>query len=872
MISYGINGNNVPVVLFGTADPDAGVYELNAVTGKEIWRFQTYNPGDGPADVGAGVTVSLPGNNGFADGVAYVPSKNGRLYAIDLTTGAEIWEYAFESFPPVGNGARDTAALDGDNVVFGTTVGTFDVNAVTGKEIWEQPFPTKPNEVLGAPAIAGPPGEQVVYTTNVNGQFQVLSLAKGAVLYTYQTGNYVASSPAVFSNNLLFTAANGFLYDIALGGGNTGSPTTAVTSPAQGSTVANPDTATVAGTLVISGTASDPAGVHAVKVTVQQGGQTGSWWSQVTKSWEGGIVDNGVALVDPGATSTSWTLKVPAPAAGTIMEVRAAAVDTAHLADTSSDESQSSAARVDFTVAPSTSAPTLQLSAARAAPAARLTATGAGYQPGEQVAITLPIPSASSPVTTLTTVTATSSGALPATPIAVPNPIVFGPIAVNAVGQTSGDAGTATLVVSNNWDEWGNTPTKGFFESNDLSATDNVAASGRFYYDQAYNFPTLSPIKSTVAIDNGVAFFGDNAGDFYAINVSTSIPVWEDTSSSNTTTYTPPDRIIDSAGGIDSSAAVDPNLQINGTPEPAVIFGTESDSSGNGSVTAVDEDTGGVLWSRQTSSGVESSPALYDGQVYVATDDGTFYDLNEQTGAVQWQEALTADATTGVPESSPAIDDSTLHPSVVVGDGDDVTAMNLTTGAVLWGAPGTTGGLPGTTGGVVTATPTYFSNNIYVGSQDGSEYAFNGSTGAPLWTYPTGIASGPTPGAGGPILASNVTFGTELAVGSTNGTIYYLSAAVSCSPNPPPCIGLLQNSLVGTAPVVGMSGAVNFAVATMSNGTAIATRITGIDQTWKYYGDGYGIDSAPVVNNGNVYITGLDDNLHVFAVPSKPVY
>ena len=129
---------------------------------------------------------------------------------------------------------------------------------------------------------------------------------------------------------------------------------------------------------------------------------------------------------------------------------------------------------------------------------------------------------------------------------------------------------------------------------------------------------------------------------------------------------------------------VDPNLVINGTPEPAVIFGTESDSSGLGSVTAVNEDTGAVLWSSQTSSGVESSPALDDGQVYVATDDGTFYDLNEQTGTVQGQLALTPDVTTGVPESSPVIDDSTVHPSVVVGDGDDVTAMNLTIGTVLW--------------------------------------------------------------------------------------------------------------------------------------------------------------------------------------------
>ena len=69
-----------------------------------------------------------------------------------------------------------------------------------------------------------------------------------------------------------------------------------------------------------------------------------------------------------------------------------------------------------------------------------------------------------------------------------------------------------------------------------------------------------------------------------------------------------------------------------------------------------------------------------------------------------------------------------------------------------------------------------------------------------------------------------------------------------------------------------MAGAVSFDVATLANGTAIATRITGIDETWKYYGDGYSFDSAPVVNNGNVYLTGLDDNMLVFAVPSRPVY
>ena len=69
-----------------------------------------------------------------------------------------------------------------------------------------------------------------------------------------------------------------------------------------------------------------------------------------------------------------------------------------------------------------------------------------------------------------------------------------------------------------------------------------------------------------------------------------------------------------------------------------------------------------------------------------------------------------------------------------------------------------------------------------------------------------------------------------------------------------------------------MSGAINFSVATLSNGNAIATRITGTDETWRYFTDGSGFVSAPVVNDGNVYVTGLDANLHVFSAPGHAVY
>lgn len=806
-ISYGIDATGEPLVLFGTADPDAGIYALDANTGAEVWRFQTYNPDNGPADVGAGVTVALPGSEaGGADGMAFVASKDGNMYGLDLTTGAQDWVYAYDGgvYPPVGNGSRATAALDGTNLVFGTSTGTFDVNAQTGALIWHYVLPNG-DENLGAPAIAGPAGDEVVFTTNVYGQFQVLSLATGALLYSYQTSNYLASSPAVVDGNVLITAADGFLYDFALGGGNGTTPTTSITSPAANESVANPSP----NDLVITGTASDPGGVQSVAVDVQSGSATGQWWDGNNQTWDGGAVTNQATLSSPGATSTTWSLAVPVPAAGTSLTVWASAANTAGISDTSCDSSQQTGARIAFSVQPSIGASVIQLSQTRVPPGGQVTVTGSGFQAGEQVALTLP----TSVPTTLATAMTDGTGAF-STAATIPVGLPFGPMTLTATGVTSGDISTALLVIANNWDEFGNSMVKHNFEVNDKALNNSVAAGGRFYLNQAYNFPVGSAIRTSVAIDNGYAYFGDDSGNMYSVEVSSGNLAWE---SSN------------SPSGIDSSPAVDSGL---------VIVGTEA-----ATVVALDQATGNQVWSTTVGGSVESSPTVVNGVVYVGADDSCLYALDEQSGSILWKRQLF-----GAVQSSPAY--NSLYKTVVVGDdGGHVTSVRtvavrkLLPGSIVWTV---------VTGGPVVAAPTVYTNNVFVGSEDGNEYALVGKTGAPLWTFPTG----------GPVTANNVTFGTNIGVGSQGGTIYYLSAKY----------GTITNSLPGTVPIVGLAGAVNFAVATLANGSAFATRVTGIDETWKLNTDGYGIDSAPVINDGNVYITGLDENLRVFSIPGRPVY
>ena len=94
-LSYGVDATGRGLLVFGTADPDSSIYAIDAVTGALRWRQQAYQPAGQDWDIGAGVALSAPGVNGLADGAAYVDSKNGIFYAIDLTTGALMWTYNF---------------------------------------------------------------------------------------------------------------------------------------------------------------------------------------------------------------------------------------------------------------------------------------------------------------------------------------------------------------------------------------------------------------------------------------------------------------------------------------------------------------------------------------------------------------------------------------------------------------------------------------------------------------------------------------------------------------------------------------------------------------------------------------------------------
>jgi outer membrane protein assembly factor BamB len=712
--SFAVDAKGEGLVIMGTDNADSSMYAFDANTGVKVWSFQGLNPANG--DVGTGASVTAPGVNGFADGVAYISNNGGYTYALDLTTGALIWKFNWASLTggTLSGPPRGTAAVAGNMVVVPGPTGVVGLNATTGAQVWSW---TGPQPSDSAAAVTGPPGQQVVAVTDLSGNLDVLNVQTGKLLYQFNTGGFAVTSVAEADGNLYVASGSGFLYDFGLQGANKPAPTGAVTSPAPGSQLPNPN-----GNLNITGTATAAAGatISKVGVAVQEGGSSGDWWDPATDQWTPGF-DYGLAtLASPGAASTTWTFPLPIPAGGGTYQVQVSAVEGNGQADISGYSSAPGPAHESFSVNYSASAPHLGVSGSTwVAPGTSVGVTGSGFSAGESVAISLA-------GTTLVTAKANPSGGFTKS-VPIPATAAFGSSSLVATGGTSGNSTTAAIDVSNQWTQVSYNSLHGGAEPNDQTWFTHFVGSHGQYITQAWDYDSGASVDAQPAVVDDVAYFGNTSGTVTALNVRNSTPLW---------TY--------SAGsGVVATPAVDSGL---------VFFGTAA-----GSVDALSAASGSVAWTVPTTSAVRSAPAAASGEVFVGSQNGTVYAINEATGAVSWRATLG-----GAVRGSPAVDPSTNE--VIVGDaGGAVTALSMTTGAVLWST---------NTDGAVTATASITNNGlVLVGSANDKVYELNETTGAMVWTYTTKAA---VTSRGSLYIDNRSAVAGAYFVGDSSGNVYFI--------------------------------------------------------------------------------------------------
>jgi outer membrane protein assembly factor BamB len=178
---------------------------------------------------------------------------------------------------------------------------------------------------------------------------------------------------------------------------------------------------------------------------------------------------------------------------------------------------------------------------------------------------------------------------------------------------------------------------------------------------------------------------------------------------------------------------------------PAIVGGVVYVGSNDGNLYAIDESSGKLHWKFETGSAIPSSPAVAAGIVYFASYDGNFYAVDAVTGKLKWKFAdsgerrysgthlhgmLPAGETMPDPFdvylSSPVVWNGTVY----FGSGDgNVYAINAKSGALQWKFH---------TGDVVHASPAIAQGKLYVGSWDSYFYALDAATGKQLWQFKTG--------------------------------------------------------------------------------------------------------------------------------------
>jgi outer membrane protein assembly factor BamB len=186
---------------------DGKLYKADAANGALRWAYAT----DGAAlDSGAfGYDRrTIQSSPSVGDGIAYVGSRDGTLYAVDAERGTLRWRFDNSVF------WSNTSPARANGLVYaGNSDGLFvqGVDARSGKEAWKY---TTALQVFASPSVAG----DAVYTGDWAGYFYAVDAKNGALLWKYRTdGRRIMSSAAIDGGHLVFGSDDGMVYDLRLG-------------------------------------------------------------------------------------------------------------------------------------------------------------------------------------------------------------------------------------------------------------------------------------------------------------------------------------------------------------------------------------------------------------------------------------------------------------------------------------------------------------------------------------------------------------------------------------------------------------------------------------------------------------------------------
>lgn len=217
---FSVAGGGIPVVQYNSStpfpyngkvspvhfcSPDPYRYE-SAEFQHLMYRYSpshtAYSIGKGPETPNLLWTVSLldpiTSSASVADGMVFVGTTGGRLYALEMTSGETIWSFS------TGSPISSSPAVEGGIVVFGTQEPgrIYALDEYTGILRWLYEVP-QGNPVLSSPTVK----DEKVFVACSDGYLRAFTLFEGSLLWESYMGSDVSASPAV-SGGTVFAAGN----------------------------------------------------------------------------------------------------------------------------------------------------------------------------------------------------------------------------------------------------------------------------------------------------------------------------------------------------------------------------------------------------------------------------------------------------------------------------------------------------------------------------------------------------------------------------------------------------------------------------------------------------------------------------------------
>jgi eukaryotic-like serine/threonine-protein kinase len=221
----------VDAVFFGS--DDGHLYALGAPSGRFLWKFQLGDPvrsrpflahdiiivGGESGDL---VALGLDGKRKWSsrtkgaitsspfvdagEGICYVGSSDGFVYALDASNGFRSWRYRTNG--PV----ISSPIVEGGLIFFGSADGIlYALNAQTSKEKWK--FVTE------KPIIASPVIHQgAVYFGGTDEYFYCVDIQTGKERWKFKAGSAITSTAHIVNDTILFGSLDKTLYALPLVG------------------------------------------------------------------------------------------------------------------------------------------------------------------------------------------------------------------------------------------------------------------------------------------------------------------------------------------------------------------------------------------------------------------------------------------------------------------------------------------------------------------------------------------------------------------------------------------------------------------------------------------------------------------------------